>query len=101
MPGLDVSSPVPDSDHRSSDFKTKPHRLELTRGVVHQHTQNSFGPVQDAAINPSVGEPVAFRLAVNHAAVKAAAQASGLAAAHAGRRATQVYNFFPFSSSSI
>ena len=47
---------------------------------------------QDAGINPSVGEPVAFRLAVNHAAVKAAAGASGLAAAHAGRRATQVLN---------
>ena len=45
---------------------------------------------QDAGINPAVGEPVAFRLAVNHAAVKAAAGASGLAAAHAGRRATQV-----------
>jgi hypothetical protein len=45
---------------------------------------------QDAGINPSIGEPVAFRLAVNHAALKAAAGASGLAAAHAGRRATQV-----------
>lgn len=41
-------------------------------------------------INPAVGEPVTFRLAINHAAAKAAAKAGGLAAAHAGRRATQV-----------
>lgn len=46
--------------------------------------------MQDGGMNPAVGEPVTFRLAVNHAAVKAAAKAGGLAAAHAGRRATQV-----------
>mmetsp|Transcript_12804 Transcript_12804/g.38626 ORF Transcript_12804/g.38626 Transcript_12804/m.38626 type:complete len:1024 (-) Transcript_12804:1758-4829(-) len=41
-------------------------------------------------VNPGVGDPVTFRVAVNHLAVKAAQAVGGRVAMHAGRRATQV-----------
>lgn len=50
----------------------------------------TVGASQHGKVNPGVGDPVTFRVAVNHLAVKAAQAVGGRVAMHAGRRATQV-----------